>query len=78
MPDLLIFAIEGTGVTDLRPLLEVDWYPCSSVLYVTSLPIDAYSLEVVIPALCERKVHVTWDEGECDPEPDPMYQPCIA
>ena len=78
MPDLLILEIGRTGVTDLSPLLEVDWEPCASVLGVTEASLDAYSLEVVIPVLCERKVHVTWDEGECDHELDPMYQPCIA
>jgi len=77
MPDLLILGIARTGVTDLSPLLEVDWEPCASTLEVTEASLDAYSLEVVIPVLCERKVHVTWDEGECDHEPDPMYQPCI-
>ncbi|GEM_PF-2517858 len=66
MPNLLYLELSKTGVSDLSPLLEITHWPkCDVDLFLEGTPLDAHSLEVVIPELCERKVRVSWTGGAC-------------
>lgn len=61
---------EHNAITDLGPIAEAPWLAAGCVvLDVQANPLDATSVAVTLPAMCEHELTATWDQGSCAWDP---------
>lgn len=67
LPSLYSAELQNNDIVDLSPLQTNVWDFDNNCIDLdfTGNPLDAYSLDVVIPALCEQGAQVWYDGGTC-------------
>ncbi|WAS96512.1 leucine-rich repeat domain-containing protein [Nannocystis punicea] len=59
------FALGNNQITTLAPFMDAPCAVSNTLLSVTGNPLDANSLDTLIPALCDLGLWMFWDGGEC-------------
>ena len=57
--------LQDNAIVDLSALENEVWRSQCVSLYLTGNPLDPYSLDVVIPSLCEQGAYIEYDGGSC-------------
>jgi hypothetical protein len=61
----------GNAIVDLAPIAQAPWVLARcAVLDVQANPLDAESVDTILPAMCQHDLIATWDQGSCSPPPD--------
>ena len=69
LPELTSIDLSGNQISNLSPLSQVQCTKDCCTLDVTDNPLDAASLDQLIPSLCDASMAVSWTTGSCAPCP---------
>lgn len=50
--------VQGNAITTLAPIVGAPWLGYDDIIFVADNPLDAETIEVIIPALCAAGVSV--------------------